>query len=564
MLPFLSAVYPLERWEAAFRRARRAGCLQGAHEDVVEHVSPAQGHQSDAAQAHRHLFPHRGERRRFHLPALARLAAGQRLRRLLRRHAVRDHAHDRSRRTGDSRALQLVHYPGPHPILLTLLTSMFIHGGLAHLGGNMLFLWIFGNNVEDILGPRQVRPLLSRCAGSPRTRSTSPPNPASTIPTVGASGAISGLLGAYLIAFPRARVLTLVFLGFFVRMAVRPRVRHHHLLVRHPVHLRARLPRRHGGGRRGVVRARRRIPRRHRAHLRDGGKTISLAPAEAARSISDGGRAVAARPAQSGAGMPSRPSADASRCAVSPKDLQPRLEIENDRRDRGVREREAPEIVDVHPEEVRQVDADDAAVRDDRHVSAVGRGDDRVHERHDALPERGRDPRRPRACTVEGLRYQASSFSGISARRSPMSLPSHSPRDSSLISSEILMRYVVAEREPRRLERALGVARIDGLERERPEALPEEPRLRSSPSGSAAPARHVPCTRRSLFQGDSACRMRYIFRGGECRRDFHFAISHWLANFAALRYLLPSMSEARPPPRAMIFRQPERYPGGHA
>ena len=49
--------------------------------------------------------------------------------------------------------LPLIHYPGPHPILLTLLTSMFLHGGLAHLGGNMLFLWIFGNNVEDILGP---------------------------------------------------------------------------------------------------------------------------------------------------------------------------------------------------------------------------------------------------------------------------------------------------------------------------------------------------------------------------------------------------------------------------
>lgn len=117
--------------------------------------------------------------------------------------------------------LPLFHFPGPHPIFLTLLTSMFLHGGIAHLGGNMLFLWIFGNNVEDILGP--VRFVLFYLASGLAAHALHiASDPSSMVPTVGASGAISGLLGAYLVAFPRARVLTLVFLGFFVRMAVLP------------------------------------------------------------------------------------------------------------------------------------------------------------------------------------------------------------------------------------------------------------------------------------------------------------------------------------------------------
>lgn len=116
---------------------------------------------------------------------------------------------------------QIVHYPGPHPIFLTLFTSMFLHGGFAHIAGNMLFLWIFGNNVESILGSFRyiVFYLLSGLAAHALHIAS---NPSSTIPTIGASGAISGILGAYLIAFPRARILTLVFLGFFIRMAVVP------------------------------------------------------------------------------------------------------------------------------------------------------------------------------------------------------------------------------------------------------------------------------------------------------------------------------------------------------
>ncbi len=117
--------------------------------------------------------------------------------------------------------LPLLHYPGPHPIFLTLLTSLFIHGGFAHLGGNMLFLWIFGNNVEDILGPARFVLFYLACGLAAHALHIAS-DPSSNVPTVGASGAISGVLGAYLVAFPRSRVLTLVFLGFFVRMAVLP------------------------------------------------------------------------------------------------------------------------------------------------------------------------------------------------------------------------------------------------------------------------------------------------------------------------------------------------------
>ncbi|MDD4858056.1 MAG: rhomboid family intramembrane serine protease [Candidatus Krumholzibacteria bacterium] len=115
----------------------------------------------------------------------------------------------------------MIHYPGPHPIFLTLFTSMFMHGGVAHLAGNMLFLWIFGNNVEDLLGPFKFL-IFYLASGLAAHALHIASNPASTIPTIGASGAISGLLAAYLVAFPRARVLTLVFLGFFIRMAVLP------------------------------------------------------------------------------------------------------------------------------------------------------------------------------------------------------------------------------------------------------------------------------------------------------------------------------------------------------
>jgi membrane associated rhomboid family serine protease len=92
---------------------------------------------------------------------------------------------------------------------LPLLTSMFLHGGWAHLIGNMLYLWIFGDNVEDRLGHlRYLGFYLLAGVGAGLTHAYL--HPASEIPTVGASGAISGVLGAYLVMFPHARVYTLV------------------------------------------------------------------------------------------------------------------------------------------------------------------------------------------------------------------------------------------------------------------------------------------------------------------------------------------------------------------
>ncbi len=105
--------------------------------------------------------------------------------------------------------------------LWTLLTSMFLHGGIFHFLGNMLYLWIFGDNVEDAFG----RPLylllyvLSGVFGSVLHIMIAP---GSTIPTIGASGAISGVMGAYFILYPRARVLTLVPIFFFIRMFYLP------------------------------------------------------------------------------------------------------------------------------------------------------------------------------------------------------------------------------------------------------------------------------------------------------------------------------------------------------
>jgi membrane associated rhomboid family serine protease len=100
-------------------------------------------------------------------------------------------------------------FPGKH-ILLAVLASMFFHGSLVHLGGNMLFLWIFGNNIEDRLG--RVRYLVFYlAAGVVATLTHIGIQPHSTVPVIGASGAIAGVMGAYLIWFPNARVLSLFF-----------------------------------------------------------------------------------------------------------------------------------------------------------------------------------------------------------------------------------------------------------------------------------------------------------------------------------------------------------------
>ena len=95
---------------------------------------------------------------------------------------------------------------------LTLFTSMFLHGGLIHLGGNMLYLWIFGNNVEDALGHARFLIFYFACgAGAALSQAIAEPD--TTIPMVGASGAISGVLGAYVMIYPRARITVIIPMG---------------------------------------------------------------------------------------------------------------------------------------------------------------------------------------------------------------------------------------------------------------------------------------------------------------------------------------------------------------
>jgi membrane associated rhomboid family serine protease len=109
------------------------------------------------------------------------------------------------------------------PTWLTLFTSMFMHGGLLHLGGNMLFLWIFGNNVEDSMG-RPKFLVFYLISGLAATALQVAIHPTATVPSIGASGAIAGVLGGYLLLFPRARVITLIFIIFFVTIVELPAV----------------------------------------------------------------------------------------------------------------------------------------------------------------------------------------------------------------------------------------------------------------------------------------------------------------------------------------------------
>lgn len=101
-----------------------------------------------------------------------------------------------------------------HPVL-TIFSSMFMHGGFFHLGGNMLYLWIFGNNIEDRLGHIRFIFFYIFC-GIISAYAYAVTNSHSLIPMIGASGAVSGILGAYLLLFPKTHVHTLVFLGFFI------------------------------------------------------------------------------------------------------------------------------------------------------------------------------------------------------------------------------------------------------------------------------------------------------------------------------------------------------------
>lgn len=107
------------------------------------------------------------------------------------------------------------------PPELTIVTSMFLHGGWMHLIGNMLYLWIFGNNIEDAMGHgRFIIFYLLSGVGAAMTQALVFPD--STIPMVGASGAISGVLGAYLLLHPYARVMVLIPLGFIAHIVYLP------------------------------------------------------------------------------------------------------------------------------------------------------------------------------------------------------------------------------------------------------------------------------------------------------------------------------------------------------
>jgi len=100
-------------------------------------------------------------------------------------------------------------------------TSMFMHAGFAHIGGNMLYLWIFGDNVEDSMGSGRYL-FFYLIGGIVASFAHIITNPGSQIPTVGASGAIAAVLGAYLVLYPQSKVLTIVPLGFFIRMTLVP------------------------------------------------------------------------------------------------------------------------------------------------------------------------------------------------------------------------------------------------------------------------------------------------------------------------------------------------------
>lgn len=109
------------------------------------------------------------------------------------------------------------------PAYPTLFSSMFLHGGWEHVLGNMLYLWIFGDNIEDFLGKARFIIFYLVC-GLAASAAHILTQAGSQIPTIGASGAISGVLGGYILLYPRAKVLTIIPLGYFIRMVRLPAV----------------------------------------------------------------------------------------------------------------------------------------------------------------------------------------------------------------------------------------------------------------------------------------------------------------------------------------------------
>jgi rhomboid family protein len=106
---------------------------------------------------------------------------------------------------------------------MTVFSSMFLHGGLLHLGGNMLYLWIFGNNIEDAMGHGRFI-IFYLLAGVVAALAQFFYDPTSNIPMIGASGAVSGVLGAYLVLYPYARVKTLLFIIIFIKIVELPAI----------------------------------------------------------------------------------------------------------------------------------------------------------------------------------------------------------------------------------------------------------------------------------------------------------------------------------------------------
>jgi membrane associated rhomboid family serine protease len=119
--------------------------------------------------------------------------------------------------------LTSVDVPGRLTPLATIISSMFHHGGFLHFLGNMLYLWIFGANVEHALGTIRFS-FLYLGAGIVGMFAHVLTNPLSTVPAIGASGAIAGLLGAYMLLFPRARIRTVIFLIFYIQIVDLPSI----------------------------------------------------------------------------------------------------------------------------------------------------------------------------------------------------------------------------------------------------------------------------------------------------------------------------------------------------
>jgi len=107
--------------------------------------------------------------------------------------------------------------------ILTVFTSMFLHSGIFHLAGNMLYLWIFGNNIEDAIGHKKFA-LFYLLSGITAAIFQFLYDPSSNIPMIGASGAVSGILGAYLLLFPYAKIKTLLFIIIFIKVVEIPAI----------------------------------------------------------------------------------------------------------------------------------------------------------------------------------------------------------------------------------------------------------------------------------------------------------------------------------------------------